>query len=184
MKKILILLMGMLSFLCVNTLHLGTAEAARVAVLPLQVDETKIERAADFTSYYWDIMVDGFQYPDYELMDDEKILDALPEAGLKSFDKDTMIRFAASVDAEIVVAMRLDKLSEEAKYIGLEHSVKYRIDGEFASYNRLTDKYFKKKFHEDYQVDDGLTFRNDWQQMMFEDITKRYVYRTKKSGKK
>ena len=123
MKKILILLMGMLSFLCVNALLPGTAEAARVAVLPLQVDETKIERAGDFTSYYWDIMVDGFQYPDYELIDDEKILDALPDTGLKSFDKATLIRFAASVDAEIVIAMRLDKLSEEAKLIGLEHSV-------------------------------------------------------------
>ena len=55
----------------------GTAEAARVAVAPIQTNDELVERAADFNGYYWDIMIDKFPYPEYELLDDEKVADDL-----------------------------------------------------------------------------------------------------------
>ena len=180
MKKLIALLFAFLTFLFVNTTFLGAAEAARVAVLPLQFSDDSMERASDFTSYYWDIMVEKFKYPDYELMDDDKIAAALHDEELKSFDKASLIKAAEQTNAEIVVVMRLDKLEQESDYFRSEEKATFRMNGEYAAYNRLTGKYYNKKFHEKYEVDEALTLKNDWQQMTFVELTNRFVYRTLK----
>ena len=184
MKKIISLVFAVLTVFIVSASFSGKAEAARVAVLPLQIDDTKTERAGDFTSYYWDIMINEFKYPDYELMDEDKVAAVIPEEGLKSFDKATLIKVLTDTDADIVVVMRLDKLEEESDYFRAEPVVHFRMNGEYAAYNRLTEKYYNKKFHEKYDIDDELTLKNDWQQITFADITRRYVYRSKKADKK
>lgn len=184
MRKIISLVFAVLTVFVVSASLSGKAEAARVAVLPLQIDDTTTERAADFTSYYWDIMINEFKYPDYELMDDDKVAAVIPEEGLKSFDKATLNKVLTDTDADIVVVMRLDKLQEESDYFRAEPVVHFLMTGEFAAYNRLTGKYYDKKFYEKYDIDDELTLKNDWQQMTFADITKRYVYRSKKEDKK
>ena len=181
MRKIVALLFAVMAFFCVNISFQGTAEAARVAVLPIQFSDDVLERASDFTSYYWDIMVDRFKYPDYELMDDEKIATALHDEELKSFDKASMLDVAKKTDADIVVVMRLDRLEEESDYFRSEPVRMFRMNGEYAGFNRLTGKYYYKKFHEKYEVPEELTMRNDWQQMTFAQITKSYVYRTMKA---
>ena len=180
MKKLIALLFTVLTVFFVNNSFLGTAEAARVAVLPLQFSDDSMERASDFTSYYWDIMVEKFQYPDYELMDDDKIAAALHDEELKSFDKASLIKVADQTNAEIVVVMRLDKLEQEPDYFRSEAISTFRMNGEYAAYNRLTGKYYNKKFHEKYEVEEALTLKNDWQRMTFAEITKRFVYRTMK----
>ena len=180
MKKILTLVFALLTVLFVNLSFLGTAEAARVAVLPLQLGDAVLERASDFTSYYWDIMVDKFKYPEYELMDDDKIAEALHDEELKSFDKASLMSVADRTNSEIVVVMRLDKLDEESDYFRTEPVKIFRMNGEYAGYNRLTGKYYNKKFHEKYEMPDELTLKNDWQQMTFAQLTKSYVYRTMK----
>lgn len=181
MKKILTLVFVVLSVLFVNSSFLGTAEAARVAVLPLQLSDDVLERAGDFTSYYWDIMVDKFKYPDYELMDDDKIATALHDEELKSFDKASLMSVADRTSTEIVVVMRLDRLEEESDYFRADPVKIFRMNGEYAGYNRLTGKYYYKKFHEKYEIPDELTLKNDWQQMTFAQLTKSYVYRTMKT---
>ena len=180
MKKIIALLFAILSAFFVNTSFLETAEAARVAVLPLQFSNDNMERASDFTSYYWDIMVEKFQYPEYELMDDDKVAAALHDEELKAFDKASLMKVADQTNAEIVVVMRLDRLDAESNYFSSDPYVTFRMNGEYAGYNRLTGKYYNKKFHEKYDVDDELTLKNDWQQMRFAEITKSYIYRTMK----
>jgi len=181
MKKITTLLAALLAVFFVNLSFLGTAEAARVAVLPLQLSDAVLERGGDFTSYYWDIMVDKFKYPDYELMDDEKISAALHDEEIKSFDKATLMSVADRTNSEIVVVMRLDRLDEESDYFRSDPVKIFRMNGEYAGYNRLTGKYYNKKFHEKYEMPDELTLKNDWQQMTFAEITKSYVYRTMKA---
>ena len=91
MKKLLVLIVALFTFVMMNVPFGGTAEAAYVAVVPIDIDVDKVERAADFNGYYWDIIIDRFQYPEYELMDDEKVSAVLPEEGLKSFDKATLL---------------------------------------------------------------------------------------------
>lgn len=183
MRRFLTILFALITFFSVNVFQ-GTAEAARVAILPLQIDDSAMERAADFTGYYWDIMINEFKYPDYELMDDDKVAAVIPDEGLKSFDKATLSKVLTDTDADIVVAMRLDKMEEESDYFRADPVVHFRLNGEYAAYNRLTGKYYNKKFHEKYDIDDELTLKNDWQQMTFAELTKRYVYRSKKADKK
>ena len=68
MKKIFAFIFASLAVIFMSVPFGGTAEAARVAVLPIQIDEAQVERASDFYSYYWDVMIEKFKYPDYELM--------------------------------------------------------------------------------------------------------------------
>ena len=54
MKKIVAFLFAVMAVVLLNTPLTGTAEAAKVAVVPIQVNEQEVERAGDFNSYYWD----------------------------------------------------------------------------------------------------------------------------------
>ena len=62
MKKIILFLMTVLTVVFLQVPFFGTAEAARVAVVPIQINDTLVERSADFNGYYWDIMIDKFKY--------------------------------------------------------------------------------------------------------------------------
>ena len=181
MRNVKVLLSMVLAVFLINLPFAGTVEAARVAVLPLQFSDAVTERVNDFTGYYWDIMVEKFQYPEYELMDDEKISEILHDEDLKLYDKPSLADVAERADADIVVVMRLDRLDEESDYFRNEPIVHFRMNGEFASFNRLTGKYYNKKFYEKYDIGDELTLKNDWQQMTFAELTKRYLYRALKA---
>ena len=50
MKKIFAFIFAVMAVMFMNVPFLGTAEAARVAVVPIQIDETKVERSGDFNS--------------------------------------------------------------------------------------------------------------------------------------
>ena len=99
MKRLFALIFTVLAVLLMNVPFAGTAEAARVAVVPIQINDALVERAADFNGYYWDIMIDKFKYPEYELMDDEKVAAVIPEEGLKSFDEATLKDVCEKCDA-------------------------------------------------------------------------------------
>ena len=178
MKKLVAFIFVLLAVFFMNAPFAGTAEAARVAALPIQVDESQVERAADFNGYYWDIMIDKFKYPDYELMDDEKVAAVIPDEGLTSFDQATLTTICEKVDAEIVVAMRLDEIKETPLNFRREPTLETFMKGEFASYNRLTGKYYHKKMYIKGEIEEVLTLRTDWQQQTFASELKRYINRT------
>lgn len=188
MKRLFSFVLSVLCVLLINAPFAGTAEAARVAVVPLQVDDKVVERAADFTGYYWDIMIQKFQYPEYELMDDEKVENVLPEEGLKDFSQAALADICTKTDAEIVVAMRLDNMDQRIMNFRREQTFATFMKGEFASYNRLTGKYFHKNIYEKGEIEEVLTLRTDWQQNAFASELKRCINRTledkSKSNKK
>ena len=175
MKKAVILLCMSLMMLVMHIPFSGTAEAARVAVLPIQIDEKQVERASDFTTYYWDVMVEMFQYPEYDLLDDEKVSNELPESGLSSFDQATLKDLVKKTDSEIVVAARLNSVEFDEDNFVLEPIAKVYVRGEFASYNRLTGKYFFKKFNLREEVEPELLFKVDYAQRMFTSNLRRYI---------
>jgi len=179
MKKI-ITLMCMALLLLIQTSFTGTAEAARVAVAPLQIDDQKIERASDFITFYWDVMVEKFQFPDYELMDDNVVSAVIPENGLSDFDEKTLKKFATDADAEIAVAMRLDSVEVDEDSFALEPVVKVIVKGDYASYNRLTGKYFRRKFSQREEVEPELAFKVDYPQRIFCSSLRRYINQTVK----
>jgi len=178
MKKLVAFIFVLLAVFFMNAPFAGTAEAARVAVVPIQTNDKLVERAADFNGYYWDIMIDKFKYPDYELMDDEKVAAVIPDEGLTSFDQATLTTICEKVDAEIVVAMRLDEIKETPLNFRREPTLETFMKGEFASYNRLTGKYYHKKMYIKGEIEEVLTLRTDWQQQTFASELKRYINRT------
>ena len=178
MKRIILFLMTVLTVVFMQVPFFGTAEAARVAVVPIQINEQLVERAADFNGYYWDIMVEKFKYPDYELMDDEKVAAVIPDEGLTSFDQATLTSLCDKVDAEIVVAMRLDEIKEIPLLFRRERALETFMKGEFASYNRITGNYYHKKMYIKGEIEEVLTLRTDWQQQTFASELKRYINRT------
>ena len=178
MRKALFFLLATLTAFCMNLSWIERAEAAWVAVVPIQIDDTKVERSGDLNSYYWDIMIDRFQYPEYELLQDEKVDKVLPENGLSSFDKETLVKLLDKTEADIVVAMRIDETNEEPVPSFNEPMVQCYMKGEFASYNRLTGKYYHKKLYYKDKMEEVLTLRTDWQQQVFASELNRYINRT------
>ncbi len=183
MKRILTFIFAVLSAVLMTMPQTGTAEAARVAVVPIQINEKQVERAADFTGYYWDVIINKFQYPDYELMDDEKVANMISEGGLTSFDQGTMARLSETLGAEIVVAMKLDNVSERLIPFRKESTLATFLQGEFALYNRLTDKYYTRKIYRKGEIEEVLTLRNDWQQDAFVSELNRCIYRAMEEKK-
>ena len=178
MKKLFTFIFAVLAVLFMNVTYTGTAEASRVAVVPIQVNDELVERAGDFNGYYWDSVIDKFRYPEYELLDDEKVAAVIPEEGLKSYDQATMKELCEKTDSEIVVAMRLDEIKEKPVNFRREPSLEIFMKGEFASYNRLTGKYYHKKLYYRDEIEEVLTVKSDWQQMEFASELKRYINRT------
>ena len=178
MKKFVNFIFAILAVLLMNASFSGTAEAARVAVVPIQINDALIERAADFNGYYWDIMIEKFKYPEYELMDDEKVAAVVPDDGLTSFDQATLTTICEKIDAEIVVAMRLDEITESPMNFRMEPTLETFMKGEFASYNRLTGKYYHKKMYIKDEIEAVLTLRTDWKQQTFASELRRYINRT------
>ncbi|MBO5637488.1 MAG: hypothetical protein J5906_08215 [Acidaminococcaceae bacterium] len=183
MKRILAFLFSIFTIMCINLPFTGTAEAAWVAVIPIDINVDKVERSSDFNSYYWDIMIEKFQYPDYELIDDDKVAAVVPEEGLKTYDKATLQSIAEKVDADIVVAMKLDEIKERPQNFRREPSLETFMKGEYAGYNRLTDKYYYKKMYHKGEIEEVLTLRTDWQQQVFASELKRYINRTMEDKK-
>ena len=184
MKKLFTFIFALLTVLFMNVPLTGTAEAARVAVAPIQTNDELVERFADFNGYYWDIMIDTFRYPEYELLDDEKVAAVIPEEGLKSYDQATMKDFCEKADAEIAVAMRLDEVKERAINFRREPTLEIFMKGEYAAYNRLTGQYRHEKLYFKDEIEEVLTLRTDWQQQTFARELKRYLYRTLKDKTK
>ena len=118
------------------------------------------------------------RYPEYELMDDEKVAAVVPDEGLTSFDQATLTAVCDKVDAEIVVAMRLDEITERPLNFRRERALETFMKGEFASYNRITGNYYHKKMYIKGEIEEVLTLRTDWQQQTFASELKRYINRT------
>ena len=178
MKKLFTFIFAALAIFIMNVPFAGTAEAARVAVVPIQINDEKVERSADFNGYYWDIMIEKFKYPEYELMDDEKVAAVVPDEGLTSYDQATLMSLCDKVGAEVVVAMRLDEVKETPLTFRREPYLEVFMKGEFAGYNRLTGNYYHKKMYYKDEIEEVLTLKNDWQQRVFGSEVKRYINRT------
>ena len=74
--------------------------------------------------------------------------------------------------------MRLEKIDEHSLNFRREPTLETFMKGEFASFNRLTGKYFHKKLYHKGEIEEVLTLRTDWQQQVFASELKRYINRT------
>ena len=84
---------------------------------------------------------------------------------------------------DIVVAMKLDEIKENPLNFRREPTLETFMKGEYAGYNRLTDKYYYKKLYHKGEIEEVLTLRTDWQQRVFASELKRYLNRTMEDKK-
>lgn len=173
MKRIFAFVFAVLAVLFLQFPFLGTAEAARVAVAPIEINNDKVARSSDFNNYYWDIMIEKFRYPEYDLIDDAKTETVIPYDGLKSFDQKTLADICKETDADIVVAMRLDDVHAKIDRARRDPRTKCYMKGLFAGYDRLTGKYYCKKINFYREIETVLTLKNDWQRDAFASTLKR-----------
>lgn len=178
MKKIITFVFAVFTVMCMNVPFVGTAEAAKVAVVPIQINEAQVERASDFSSYYWDVLIDKLEYPDFDLLDDDIVTKAVPEDGLHSFDKTTLTQIAAQTGADIVIAMRIDRVEEKFFNFRTESMIGMTFRGEYASYNGVTGNYYDKKIRYYDEIEDAYLTKTDWQQRFFVTELQRYINRT------
>jgi len=173
MKRVLAFVFATLFVLFMQVPLSGAAEAARVAVAPIEINNARVARASDFNNYYWDIMIDKFRYPEYDLIDESKMETVISDDGLKSFDQKTLADICNKTDAEIVVAMRLDDVHSKVDRARREPRTKCYMKGLFVGYNRLNGKYYCKKINYYNEMETVLTLKNDWQQQAFASTLKR-----------
>ena len=172
-KRIFAFVFAVLAVLVMQVPFSGMAEAARVAVAPIEINDARVARASDFNNYYWDIMIDKFRYPEYDLIDESKMEAVVPYDGMKNFDQKTLADICNKTDAEIVVAMRLDDVHSRVDRARHDPRTKCYMKGLFVGYNRLTGKYYCKKINYYGEIETVLTLKNDWQQDAFTSTLKR-----------
>lgn len=173
MKRMFAFVFAVMAVLFLQLPFSGTAEAAWVAVVPIEINDAKVARASDFNNYYWDIMVERLRYPEYDLIDEGKMDAVLPYEGLKSFDQKTLVSICDKTNADLVIAMRLDDVHSKVDRSRREPKTKCYMKGLFAGYNRLTGKYYNKKINYYGEVETALTLKNDWQYNAFTSTLKR-----------
>jgi hypothetical protein len=184
MKKILGLILTVFAFVLL-TAGPGSnkAEAARVAVLPLQTDNLVVdenEDTNDYSSLYWDEATDLFKFPAFELLGDDEVQKALPKEGLKDYSEATLKTMADKTESDIVIAMRLDNITSKNVFSRLERTEKTIMKGEFASYNRISGKYQHKLIDDENEVEEVLLVRGNWRAELFSKMARRYMSRAMK----
>ena len=178
MKKLLGIILALLAFIATSGITTTpSAEAARVAVLPLQQDNLikDQEDTHDYSTYYWDEATDIFKFPAFDLMGDDEVAKAIPAAGLKDYSEATLKTIADKLEADIVIAMSLEKLTNSAVFSRREDTVREDMRGSFASYNRISGKYLTRKIYVSDEVEAVLLVRGDWRAELFSKTVRRYM---------
>ena len=124
------------------------------------------------------IIINKLEYPEFELLDEDVVAKAVPEEGLKSFDKTSLVQVASQTGADIVIAMRIDRVHEKFFNFRTESMIGMTVRGEYASYNGVTGKYYDKKIRYYDETEDAYLIRTDWQQRWFVSELRRYLGRT------
>ena len=181
MKKLLGLLLTVFALMFSFGPDMNTAEAARVAVLPLQMDNLKQDSEDmgkhDYNSLYWDEATDLFKFPSFDLMGDDEVQKALPAEGLKDYSQVTLKSLANKLECDIIFAMQLDEITSTAQSWLREPTEILFMSGKVAYYNRISGKYKLENIYEKNEVEEALLVRGDWRTDLFGKTTRRYMQR-------
>lgn len=183
MKKFTSLFLLLVAVFCLSVPWTQKAEAARIAVLPLQIDpvveaeKAKDADTPDYGALYWELAAMLYKYPSFDMVGDDDLAKAVPAEGLKKFDRTALEDVANKTGADIVVVMRLDKLREKAINYRYEPMLDMFMQGEFASLNRVTGKYYHTDIYEKDSIEEQLTVRRNARQDYFVKNAKRYMKR-------
>ena len=161
MKKIYRYLLLTLLALCLSIPALG-AEAASVALLPLICN---VEGDTVASQVYFKNALNSINaQKGFVLVDNDQLTAAIEAAklGREVPNKATMAKIAKDGNVDLVIAMQLDVLKDEAIYDANDDRLKLDLQGYAVSYNKLTGEYDKHRIFDDKEIPAALASRWDW----------------------
>ena len=161
MKKIYRYLLLTLLALCLSIPALG-AEAASVALLPLICN---VEGDTVASQVYFKNALNSINAQKGFVLVDNDHLTAAIEAdklGREVPDQATLAKIAKDGKVDLVIAMQLDVLNDEAIYDGYDDRLKLDLQGYAVSYNKLTGEYDKHRIFDNKEIPAALASRWDW----------------------
>ena len=161
MKKIYRYLLLTVLALCLSIPVLG-AEAASVALLPL------INNVAGDTIviqvYFKSALSSINAQQGFVLVDNDQLTAAVEAAQLGNEvpDQATLAQIAKAGNVDLVIAMQLDVLKDEAIYDANDDRLKLDLQGYAISYNKQTGEFDKHRIFDDKEIPAALASRWDW----------------------
>ena len=161
MKKIYRYLLLTVLALCLSIPALG-AEAASVALLPLICN---VEGDTVASQVYFKNALNSINaQKGFVLVDNDQLTAAIGSAqlGREVPDQATLAKIAKAGNVDLVIAMQLDVLKDEAIYDANDDRLKLDLQGYAVSYNKLTGEYDKHRIFDDKEIPAALASRWDW----------------------
>ena len=161
MKKIYRYLLLTVLALCLSIPALG-AEAASVALLPLICN---VEGDSIASQVYFKNALNSINaQKGFVLVDNDQLTAAIEAAklGKEVPDQATLAQIAKAGKVDLVIAMQLDVLKDEAIYDANDDRLKLDLQGHAVSYNKLTGEYDKHRIFDDKEIPAALASRWDW----------------------
>ena len=164
MKKIMNFVLMAVLAVCFVLPAAGKAEAAKLAVVPLANHVEDMEE-----------IMDTFKFPEFDMIAEDVVDKAVGSRNIADFSKANLERIARESGADIVIAMSLDKLDDKALFPRREPTLKLDMSGEFAFLNKVTGRYYVKKYSDDMEIEEILTVRSDWKSEEFAKTVRSYL---------
>ena len=172
MKKIMNFVLMAVLAVCFVLPAAGKAEAAKLAVVPLA---THVEDNTTASMIYMEEIMDTFKFPEFDMIAEDVVDKAVGSRNIADFSKANLERIARESGADIVIAMSLDKLDDKALFPRREPTLKLDMSGEFAFLNKVTGRYYVKKYSDDMEIEEILTVRSDWKSEEFAKTVRSYL---------
>lgn len=162
MKKILRYLIMTIMTVCFFIPGINAAEAASVALLPL-VNNVEGDEIANQVFYKEAINALKGQ-KGFVLMDNDKLTDAIEANSIKGQlpDEECLRKIASQGNVDIVIAMQLDVLDDEALRSSEGDRLKLDLQGHTVAYNSITGKYYTHRIYDDKIIPEVFSSRWDW----------------------
>ena len=161
MKKIYRYLLLTVLALCLSIPALG-AEAASVALLPL-INNVAGDTIASQV-YFKNALNSINAQKGFVLVDNDQLTAAIEAAqlGREVPDQATLAKIAKAGNVDLVIAMQLDVLKDEAIYDTNDDRLKLDLQGYAVSYNKQTGEFDKHRIFDDKEIPAALASRWDW----------------------
>lgn len=169
MNKVFRFLMMTVMALCLSVPCFGgAAEAAGVALLPLinNVDAVKAEDGTDITNqvFYKNALAAINSKKGFYMIENDKLTAAIEAANIGNQvpDAATLEQIAKAGDADIIIAIQLDKLDDKVIDSSEERKLQLDLQGRVVAFNRLTGVAYEHRMYSDKTIPEALTSRWDW----------------------
>lgn len=159
---------------------------ARVAILPVINLQEDIEYA---NSIVFQKALDIFRYPDYEFYDNDKLYKALEEvnyyeAGKEGVSEEMLRTIMQKSGAEMVVMVKLNKLTQSYYVYGREDMDQLIMDMEIMAVYNWQDKVTKVHIRDKKLAEYATIMKTDWKMQEFSGAIDKQLTRIAKFGTK